>query len=73
MQDKRLDAAWLHALLAPDLTEDMLAWLDRTLDTASDPARFAAFQDRAKSELKFGPGKVSRERAPARRLKQDNR
>ncbi len=25
LQDKRLDAAWLHALLAPDLNDDMLA------------------------------------------------
>ncbi|HUB50436.1 MAG TPA: BREX-1 system phosphatase PglZ type B, partial [Acetobacteraceae bacterium] len=68
LQGRRLDADWLHALLAPDLNEDMLAWLDGKLDAASDPARFAAFQAQAKSKLKLDPAKVSRERAAERLL-----
>ncbi len=72
LQERRLDASWLHALLAPDLNEDMLAWLDGTLDAASDPARFAAFQARARAELKLDPAKVSRERAAKRLLRRDD-
>ena len=72
LQGRRLDAAWLHELLAPDLNEDMLAWLDGKLDAASDPARFAAFQARAKAQLKLDPAKVSRERAAERLLQRDD-
>jgi hypothetical protein len=71
LQDKRLDAAWLHALLAPDLNDDMLTWLDGKLDATTDIARFAAFQARAKAALKLDPAKVSRERAAGRLLQRD--
>ncbi len=46
--------------------------MDGKLDAASDPARFAAFQARAKAELKLDPAKVSRERAAARLLQRDD-
>lgn len=72
LQGRRLDADWLHALLAPDLNDDMLAWLDGKLDAASDPARFAAFQAQAKSKLKLDLAKVSRERAAERLLQRDD-
>lgn len=72
LQGKRLDAAWLHTVLVPDLHEDMLAWLDGKLDATTDPARFGAFQARAKAELKLDPAKVSRQRAASRLLKRDD-
>lgn len=50
----------------------MLAWLDGKLDAATDPARFAAFQARAKAELKLDPAKVTRQRAATRLLKQND-
>lgn len=50
---RTLDAPWLHALLAPDLIEDTLAWLGGSLTKEIDPARFAAFQAGAKTELKL--------------------
>lgn len=59
LQGRRLDAPWLHSLLAPDLAEDTLAWLGGRLDASIDPARFAAFTARAKAELKLDPAKVT--------------
>jgi hypothetical protein len=58
LDGRRIDAPWLHGLLAPDLAEDTLAWLGGRLDAATDPARFAAFAGRAKAELKVDPTKV---------------
>lgn len=72
LEGKRLDAAWLNALLAPDLNEDMLAWLDGTLDAEADPVRFAAFRERARAELKLDPAKVTRERAAQQLLRRQD-
>lgn len=71
LRGQRLDATWLHVLLAPDLVEDTLAWLGGSLTKASDPARFAAFQARAKAELKIDPGRVKPETAAIRLLRRD--
>jgi hypothetical protein len=68
---KRLDAAWLQALLAPDLIEDTLAWLGGTLTRETDPLRFVAFQARAKAELKIDPGRVKPETAAMRLLRRE--
>ena len=72
LEGKRLDAAWLNTLLAPDLNEDMLAWLDGSLDANADPVRFAAFRARAREELKLDPAKVPRERAAQRLLRRQD-
>ncbi|MDA8048569.1 MAG: BREX-1 system phosphatase PglZ type B [Rhodospirillales bacterium] len=69
---RRLDAPWLHALLVPDLAEDTLSWLDGTLTPGADPARFAAFQARAKAELKIDPAKAAKPTAAARLLRHQN-
>ena len=71
LQGKRLDAAWLHALLVPDLVEDTLSWLGGALTPESDKARFAAFQARARAELKLDPAKVAPATAAARVLRQE--
>ena len=71
LQGRRLDAPWLHALLAPDLVEDTLAWLGGSL-TAADAARFPAFQARARAELKLDPAKVQPVAAAARMLRREN-
>jgi hypothetical protein len=60
LRSRRIDAAFLDALLVPDLPADMLDWLDGRLDAKSDPARFAAFAERARRELKIDPVKISR-------------
>jgi hypothetical protein len=66
LRGRRIDAAFLDALLAPDLPADTLDWLDGRLDAKSDPARFAAFAERARRELKLDPAKVSRSVAAQR-------
>ncbi|MDP3491946.1 MAG: hypothetical protein Q8R82_02450, partial [Hyphomonadaceae bacterium] len=71
LQGRRLDAPWLHNLLAPDLAEDALAWLGGRLDAKTDPARFAAFSARAKAELKLDPTKVKPSVAAQRLLKRE--
>jgi len=71
LQGRRLDATWLHGLLAPDLAEDTLAWLGGRFDAGSDPARFAAFCARAKSELKLDPAKVNPSIAAQRLLRRE--
>lgn len=71
LMGRTLDAPWLHALLAPDLVEDALAWLGGSLTKDTDPARFAAFQARAKAELKLDPGRVKPATAAARMLKRE--
>jgi hypothetical protein len=60
LRGRRIDAAFLDALLVPDLPADMLDWLDGRLDAKSDAARFAAFAERARRELKIDPVKISR-------------
>jgi hypothetical protein len=72
LQGRRLDAPWLHALLAPDLTEDTLAWIGGGLTPETDPARFAAFQTRAKTELKIDPAKIAPATGAARLLRRES-
>jgi hypothetical protein len=71
LQGRRLDAPWLHGLLAPDLAEDTLAWLGGRFDAQTDPARFAGFCARAKAELKLDPTKVKPGIAAQRLLKRE--
>lgn len=71
LRDRRLDAPWLHSLLAPDLAEDALAWLGGRFDATTDPVRFAAFCARAKTELKLDPAKVKPGVAAQRLLKRE--
>jgi hypothetical protein len=68
---RRLDAPWLNALLAPDLVEDTLAWVGGSLTRETDSTRFAAFQARAKAELKLDPGRVKPATAAARLLRRE--
>ena len=72
LQGRRLDAPWLLTLLAPDLADDTLAWLGGVLTAETDPPRFAAFQARAKAELKVDPAKFSPAMAAARVLRREN-
>ncbi len=71
LSGRHLDASSLHALLAPDLVEDSLAWLGGSLTREADPARFAAFQARAKAELKLDPGRAKPATAAARLLRRE--
>ncbi|NJO55582.1 MAG: BREX-1 system phosphatase PglZ type B, partial [Rhodospirillales bacterium] len=71
LRNRRLDAPWLHSLLAPDLAEDTLAWLGGRFDAKTDPVRFAAFCARAKAELKMNPAKVKPGVAAQRLLKRE--
>jgi hypothetical protein len=71
LQGRRIDAPWLHNLLAPDLAEDALAWLGGRLDAKTDPVRFAAFAARAKAELKLDPTKVKPGVAAQKLLKRE--
>jgi hypothetical protein len=72
LQSRRVDAPWLLTLLVPDLEDDTLAWLGGGLTPQTDPARFAAFQARAKAELKIDPAKIAATTAAARMLRQEN-
>ena len=72
LQSRRVDAPWLLTLLVPDLEDDTLAWLGGGLTPQTDPARFAAFQARAKAELRIDPAKISATTAAARMLRQEN-
>ncbi|MER9746157.1 BREX-1 system phosphatase PglZ type B [Mesorhizobium sp. M0140] len=69
LKSKRWDADALNALLAPDLSADMLDWMDGALDATADPARFTAFASIADKQLKFDPRKLSPQDA-AKRLAQ---
>ena len=71
LRGRRIDAAFLDTLLAPDLPADTLDWLDGRLDLKSDPARFAAFAERARRELKLDPAKISRSIAAQRLAKRE--
>src|SRR5258708_683661 len=66
-----VDAAWFLTLLVPDLEEDALAWIGGGLTPETDPARFAAFQARAKAELKFDPAKIAPVAAAGRMLRRE--
>jgi hypothetical protein len=59
LQGRRLDAPWLHALLAPDLVEDTLAWLGGTLTKETDPAVYAAANARLEADLRNALAKLS--------------
>ncbi len=72
LQSRRVDAPWLLTLLVPDLEDDTLAWLGGGLTPQTDPARFAAFQARAKAELRIDPAKIAPTTAAARMLRQEN-
>jgi len=71
LQGRHLDAPWLLTLLVPDLAEDTLAWIGGGLTPEIDPARFAAFQARAKAELKIDPAKITPTAAAARVLRRE--
>jgi hypothetical protein len=66
LKGRTLDAAALDGLLVPDLTLDMLRWLDGSLTPESDPARFDAFASLAAKKLGLDPRKKPREDAAAR-------
>ncbi len=63
LRGKRWDSGALHALLAPDLSADMLDWMEGILIASQDEGRFAAFSGLAIKELKFDPRKLSRQDA----------
>jgi hypothetical protein len=71
LQGRHLDAPWFLTLLVPDLEEDTLAWIGGGLTPETDPARFAAFQARAKAELKIDPAKIAPAAAAARVLRRE--
>jgi hypothetical protein len=59
LRSRRLDAPTLHAMLAPDVTADMLDWLGGRLTEATDPPRFTGFRERARNELNLDPNQVA--------------
>jgi hypothetical protein len=71
LQGCHVDAPWLLTLLVPDLEEDTLAWIGGRLAPETDPTRFAAFQARAKSELKIDPATITPAAAAARVLRRE--
>ena len=70
---RRWDEDQLNALLAPDLTADMLDWIDGAFTEAGDPGRFAAFANIADKQLKFDPRKLSPQDAVRRLAKREGR
>ena len=73
LRGKRWDADQLNALLAPDLSSDMLDWIDGVFTELGDPARFAAFANIAEKQLKFDPRKLSPQDAARRLAKREGR
>ena len=67
LRDRRLDAAAIHAILAPDVIADTLDWIGGNLTEATDPPRFTGFRERARAELNLDPNRIAPEVA-ARRL-----
>ena len=67
LRDRRLDAAAIHAILAPDVIADTLDWIGGNLTEATDPPRFTGFRERARAELNLDPSRIAPEVA-ARRL-----
>lgn len=73
LREYRLDAPRLHAIVAPDLEDDALAWLGGELTAESDPQRFAAFRARAQVDLKTDVAKIAPPTAAERMLRGDNK
>jgi hypothetical protein len=71
LKGRRLDAAALDGLLVPDPTMDMLRWIDGSLTSETDPARFDAFASLATKKLGLDPRKRTRQDAAARLAKQE--
>jgi hypothetical protein len=71
LKGRRLDAVALDGLLVPDLTIDMLRWMDGILTPQSDPARFDAFAALASKTLGLDPRKRTRQDAAARLAKRE--
>jgi hypothetical protein len=59
LRSLRLDAPTLHAMLAPDVTADVLDWLGGRLNEATDPPRYTGFRERARAELGLDPNRVA--------------
>ncbi|OIN94229.1 MAG: hypothetical protein AUJ20_01560 [Comamonadaceae bacterium CG1_02_60_18] len=57
LQDKQINAAWLDALLAPNPTRDVLAWLNNPTAIQSKwvGARWAIFSSRCVKDFGFNP------------------
>ncbi|MFC7538794.1 hypothetical protein ACFQU2_04070 [Siccirubricoccus deserti] len=66
LRGRRLTAAELDALLAPDPMGDMLRWMDGALTPDTDLGRFDAFAALATKQLGFDPRKKSPQDAAAR-------
>ena len=71
LRDRRLDAASIHEILAPDVIADTLDWIGGHLTEAIDPPRFTGFRERARAQLNLDVGRVTPE-AAARRLAEAN-
>jgi hypothetical protein len=71
LKGRTLDAAALDGLLVPDLTLDMLRWMDGSLTKESDSAGFDAFGSLAAKKLGLDPRKKSRQDAAARLAKRE--
>ena len=57
LQGKQINAAWLDALLAPNPTRDVLAWLDDPMSMQSQwaGARWTIFSNRCAKDFGFNP------------------
>ena len=71
LRDRRLDAASMHEILAPDVIADTLDWIGGHLTEATDPPRFTGFRERARAELNLDVGRVT-PMVAARRLVESN-
>jgi hypothetical protein len=71
LKGRTLDAPALDGLLVPDPVLDMLRWLDGSLTSEADAARFDAFASLAAKKLGFDPRKKPREDAAARLARRD--
>ena len=71
LKGRTLDAAALDGLLVPDPTLDMLRWLDGSLTSNSDPARFDAFASLATKKLGLDPRKKPPQEAAGRLAKRE--
>ncbi len=71
LRGRRLDAAALNGFLVPDPTLDMLRWMDGSLTSDSDPARFDAFAALATKGLGLDPRKYTRQDAAGRLAKRE--
>lgn len=73
LRGRRWDADSLQLLLAPDLSADVLDWIEDRFDPAADRGRFEAFASRAARELAFDPRKLGRQDAVRRLARRENR